>query len=394
MPGARSISIMVVDDTPQNLEELQALLEGQSYRVSAFSSARPALEAMVKSVPDLILLDIRMPEIDGIEMCRMLKSTPLTADIPVLFISSQNNPELIARAFGAGGVDYVLKPFREQEVLARVQTHLKLMKARRRLQKHQEKLSETVKQRTAELEDALDRARESDRLKTAFLASVSHELRTPLTSIIGFSDILQHTAESDDDRQYASIISNSGRQLLGLIEDLLDLVMGDKGLVTVRNRKFDLTTWFAAQSTVLRELLTSSGKEDRIELLFHPPEQPGQMVEVDPDKMAQILQHLFKNAIKFTEKGQIAFGMEKTAPDRLQCYVRDTGIGIATEDQKRIFGLFRQGDDSDTRKYGGLGIGLAVAHKIALAMGGKIRLVSRPAQGSIFYLEVPLTSEG
>ena len=390
MSGALRTTIMVVDDTPQNLDELQALLEGHSYRVSAYSRARTALKSIEKSLPDLLLLDIRMPEMNGIEMCRKLKSNPETANIPVLFISSQNNPDQIARAFKAGGVDYVLKPFREQEILARVQTHLKLLKAQRRLQKHHQKLTQTVRRRTAELEKALGQARESDRLKTTFLASVSHELRTPLTSIIGFSDILQQTAENENDREYASIISNSGRQLLGLIEDLLELVMGDKGLVAVRTRPFELQTWFATQSAVLKKLLHASGKEERIALLFHPPKQPKMTLRSDPEKMAQILQQLFKNAIKFTEQGEIAFGVEQTAPNLLQCYVRDTGIGIASEDQEAIFGLFRQADDSETRKFGGLGIGLAVAHKLAKAISGKIRLVSRPAQGSIFYFEVPV----
>lgn len=208
--------VMIVDDTPVNLRLLEELLDRAGFKVSAFPSGDLALRAAVRRPPDLILLDILMPEMDGYEVCRLLKASESLRHIPIIFISALNATGDKIRAFSRGGVDYVTKPFHEAEVLARVQAQVELVSLRRQLKEQNEKLEELVSARTRELARANKRLSELAAVKGDFLAMISHEIRTPANGVLGIGELL---LANETQGEFRDIFEQSSRRLRDLIDD-------------------------------------------------------------------------------------------------------------------------------------------------------------------------------
>jgi PAS domain S-box-containing protein len=248
-----------------------------------------------------------------------------------------------------------------------------------------------LKKTQQELIKAKEKAQESDRLKSAFLATVNHELRTPLNHILGFSELIKSGTDSDDARSFANDIQKSGKNLLTIIEDVFDLVLAEEAKIKIRKQSFRLEDQFLENKTSFEGILQSSGKEDQITLVFKPENktQTGFYI-ADKSKINQVLFHLFKNAVKFTNKGTIEMGFRILNDNQLIYYIKDTGIGIAEEKLSVIFDFFRQGDDTLTRAYGGLGIGLAISLRITKLLNGSLTVESEPGKGSTFYFAVPV----
>ncbi len=181
---------MTVDDNPANLKLLEDMLLQRGHEVRSFPLGRLALAAALMNPPDLILLDIDMPEMNGYEVCERLKSTRELSDIPVIFLSALNETQDKIKAFRSGGVDYISKPFQFDEVHARVETHLKLHHLQQALKRQNERLEEAVAARTRELAEANGRLTILDGAKNEFLNLISHELRTPLHGLLGVSDLI------------------------------------------------------------------------------------------------------------------------------------------------------------------------------------------------------------
>ncbi len=214
------ISIMVVDDSPANLRLLLELLHGKGYRVVAFTGGPQALAAAAENPPDLVLLDIWMPEMDGFEVCRRLKTDARLRDIPVLFISALTDTEDKLKAFAVGGADYITKPFQPEEVYARVQTHLTTRSLQCRLIDQNEELEQLVAERTHELAEANQRLLEMSRLKDEFLKMISHELRTPANGVLGMGMLMADLcSDTEDGALYSSVFAESSTRLINLIED-------------------------------------------------------------------------------------------------------------------------------------------------------------------------------
>jgi PAS domain S-box-containing protein len=242
-----------------------------------------------------------------------------------------------------------------------------------------------------DLEAALSRAEESDRLKSAFLSTISHELRTPLHQIMGFSELILSGADQEETLDYASVIQSSGRNLLSIIEDIFDLILVEQVHIKLRKQTFNLMDHFRDKKKSFENILQTSAKDEQIELVFKPDAKlPFCHIVSDPNKINKVLDNLFKNAVKFTQKGIIEFGSEIIDESTLMFYIRDTGIGIPKEKQSIIFDLFRQGDDSFSRSYGGLGIGLPISMKIASVLKGELTFESEPGKGSTFCLFIPV----
>jgi PAS domain S-box-containing protein len=251
-----------------------------------------------------------------------------------------------------------------------------------------------TKQKKAEeeLQKAKEKAEESNSLKSAFLATMNHELRTPLNHILGFSDLMRSGSILENITDYADIIHKSSQNLLEIIEDIFELALAEQSEIKLRLQTFKCLDLFLGNKAVLTEILEISGKKDQIELVFNADKELLlQNITSDKNKINQVLINLFKNAVKFTKSGKIEFGLKADEPGWLAFYVEDTGIGIPENKHEIIFEFFRQADDSHTREYGGVGIGLAISQKIAEVMKGTLSLESMPDKGSKFFFRIPVS---
>ena len=238
---------------------------------------------------------------------------------------------------------------------------------------------------------AKETAEESNRLKSAFLATMNHELRTPLNHILGFSELIMSGVAPEDDANFATSIQISGQSLLSIIEGVFDLALVEQANIKLRNQTFSLMDHFMENKASFDNILRTSANQEQIQLVFRPDTQwLSCYVTADRSKINQVLTNLFKNAVKFTHKGTIEFGYKVENEKNLVFYIKDTGIGIPKEKQSIIFDFFRQGDDSYTRGYGGIGVGLAIAKKITEILKGELSVVSELEQGSTFFLSIPV----
>ena len=223
------------------------------------------------------------------------------------------------------------------------------------------------------------------------MATVNHELRTPLNHILGFSELIRSGAEPEDVKSYADDILTSGKNLLSIIEDVFDLALAEEAKIRIRKQSFLLMNQFQENKASFENILQLSGKEDQINLIFKPDNKSlSGYYTADKSKINQVLDQLFKNAIKFTDRGTIEVGLKIQNPNQLIYYIKDTGIGIPEEKLSVIFDFFRQGDDTLTRAYGGLGIGLALSLRITKLLNGSLTVESEPGKGSTFYFTVPV----
>ena len=242
-----------------------------------------------------------------------------------------------------------------------------------------------------DLISAKEKAEESNRLKSAFLATMNHELRTPLNHILGFSELIMSDVAPEDNISFASSIQISGQSLLSIIEGIFDLALVEQSNIKLRNQTFSLMDHFMENKASFDNILRTSAKHEQIQLVFRPDTHwLSSYVTADRSKINQVITNLFKNAVKFTHKGTIEFGYKVENETNLVFYIKDTGIGIPKEKQSIIFDFFRQGDDSYTRGYGGIGVGLAIAKKITEILKGELKVVSEPGQGSTFSLSLPV----
>jgi len=247
---------------------------------------------------------------------------------------------------------------------------------------------------------ALEKATESDRLKSAFLATMSHELRTPLNAIIGFSDIIDEDLLVEEIINYTKIINTSGKHLLSIIEDLFDITMIESGEIKTIKENFELGSVLSNVHEIIKIEQNKTNK-DNIELKLTIPQQEQNLtINTDSSKLEQILINLLKNALKFTNKGHVHYGYslktnsepgstEQSRSTELKFFVKDTGIGVPDDKQDLIFDVFRQADDTHVRRYGGTGIGLSISKKLTELLGGKIWLESKKGKGSTFYFTIP-----
>lgn len=352
--------ILIVDDTPDNLRLLSAMLGRHQLGVRKALTGQWAIAAAQAAPPDLILLDIKMPEMSGYEVCQRLKADPLTQTIPVIFISALDDTIDKVKAFAAGGADYITKPFQEAEVLARIAHQLEL----RRLQAQLVAQNEELVRSNRELEQ--------------FASVVSHDLQQPLQSILGYTKLIGLTCPAvrqSPAQPYLENILDASDRMQQMIQDWL--AYAQAGQAQPSFAPVDCNALLDQVMLNLKVALTETQAQ------LHYGDLP--TVLGNEVQLMQLFQNLLSNALKFAQPGaapQITLAVEPL-PQAWRFSIHDNGIGIEAEHLGQIFEAFHRLHDAQS--YPGSGIGLATCHKIVERHGGQIWAESQPGLGSTFY---------
>ncbi|NHZ89270.1 response regulator [Massilia sp. CCM 8733] len=433
--------ILIVEDSPTQAERLRRLIQSKSYQVRVALNGQLALALIREQKPDLVLSDIIMPEMDGYELCHIIKSDPALRDIPVILVTALNDPKDIIRGIECGADNFVRKPYAEDYLLSRIShmllnlrlregpppeveagialylgnqkhfinagrqqildllisTYEQAVQVNSELQARERQVIELnmrLAHHAAELETInreiahknLELA-EASRMKSAFIANMSHELRTPLNAIIGFTGALLMKLPGpltpDQDKQLNTIRS-SARHLLSLINDILDVAKIEAGKVTLALERVQCQDLLNHTADTLRPLAAQKGLSLSVEL-------PLEAIVIDSDRRAltQIIINLVNNAIKFTDQGsvKVALSQRLDASGLLTEFsVSDSGAGIKPEDQSKLFQAFSQLDSTSTRHAEGAGLGLYLCQNLANLLGGNLYFTSDYGTGSTFTL--------
>ncbi|SLM32152.1 putative Response regulator receiver domain protein [Desulfamplus magnetovallimortis] len=356
--------ILIVDDTPVNIEVLGEALSPQ-YDIRVATCGRDALYLVATELPDLVLLDIMMPEMDGYEVCRRIKNDSGTSGIPVIFITAKAHKEDEQKGLSVGAIDYITKPFNLDIVKARIKNHL-------------------------ELKWTKDALIEASKAKSDFLATMSHEIRTPMNAIIGMTELALNTKLDMEQRKFLTIIRDSSNALLALINDILDISKIEAGKIELEDETFNIRETVEAVISTL----TVNAHKKKLEILSHILPKTPVWVVGDRMRLRQILVNLAGNAIKFTKSGYVLIKAYTQEPDGdflwYHFLIKDTGVGIPEDQIKRLFKAYSQLDNKMTQKYEGTGLGLTISRHLTTLMGGKIWVESEPGCGSEFHFTVPL----
>jgi signal transduction histidine kinase len=368
--GKGSYKILVVDDEPVNIQVLKNLLSIRNYSVYKAYNGQEALDLVAKGEEfDLVLLDVMMPKMSGYEVCRRLRTQYSLFNLPIVMLTAKNQVQDIVLGFQSGANDYIQKPFDKEELLARVRTLL-------------------------ELKGAMTAAMAANKAKSLFLANMSHEIRTPLNAVIGLTHLLLNTPMDDKQRDYTEKMRRAASALLGIINEILDFSNVDSGRIKLERIPFNLRRVFDDIGDFFRGQSSASGIPLRFDI---EPSVPSALLG-DPLRLQQVFINLIDNAFKFTEKGAVTVRAAVSRQDNLSVIlnfeVEDTGIGMSREQLNGIFSVFNQADNSATRKYGGVGLGLTIARQLAELMGGKIAVTSEEGKGSVFSFSCPFPRAG
>jgi len=362
--------VFIVDDDPVSLATISEVVRRGGYDVESTTHSTEAVARITALRPDVVLLDVLMSDIDGIEICRRLKETPETAGIPVIFVSRVAETAEKVRALAMGGIDYVSKPFQPDEVLARVSTQVKMGRLQR------------------DMREANTRLIELDRLKATFAAMLVHDLRSPLGTVQLTLSMLEDKLASNPDTDLRELVDLSLEGLkstLALISEMLEVYRSEQGEAPLRKERLDL-------AELLRRCATVAGLEaERRGISFEAHIAGPLAIGGDPARLERAFANLLGNALKFTSQGgHVAIEarlVESHGRHRVRVEVRDTGSGIPHADIPYVFDLYRQ---AESRQRGaGVGLGLAIVKRILDAHGATIAVKSQVGVGSVFTVELP-----
>jgi len=355
--------IIVVDDNIENLTAIKNTLK-EIYEVFPCLSASNMFDLLGHFKPDLILLDVEMPDINGYEAARKLKSNDTSKDIPIIFLTSMNEAESEMTGLNLGAVDYIHKPFAAPLLIRRIKTHLSLI-------------------------DHQTEAQNASRAKGEFLSHMSHEIRTPLNAIIGMINISLNTDDINKIKNSLERAHNASKHLMSIINDILDMSKIEAHKFELSYGEFD----FEKSLTDIFNVTNVRAEEKDIHLSVDINKNVPPYIICDELRLSQVIINLVNNAIKFTpEKGKVSLSAEKLDESNgditLRIEVADSGIGITEEQQKKLFTSYNQADNTISKNFGGTGLGLAISKEIVELMRGKIWIESELNKGSKFIFTI------
>lgn len=378
--------VLIVDDIPSNLNFLSEVLHLEGIGVIMATRGDDALKIAGYKHPDLILLDIAMPVMDGYEVCARLKSDPETQDIPVIYLTARTEPEDILKGFETGAVDYILKPFNATELIARVKTHLELRAKTEALKTINVRLEEQVKQRTAEITKANSELRESnyklaiayeelsnlDKAKDEFIRHINHELRTPLQGIHGFTLIMEDLVQSPEEKEYLQSINTLVKRLVKLSE--LSLLFTE---IKANNYKINLKPLVLKQS-INQIIETFRDSSERIKIEYCPDENLA--VNTDQRLVNTCLELVVDNALKYSPENGTVLIRTFCDSGSAGVEVLDSGPGFTTKALDSLYELFT----ADNLKFHshGFGVGLATAKVILDTLSARMQISNLPDKGA------------
>ena len=371
------MKVLIVDDNTKIMAIAEVHLKKEGLEVLCVEDGKSALESARQEKPDLILLDVDMPDMSGFEVCQILKDDAELVMIPVVFLTAADDNKSRVRGLDLGAVDYVTKPFDSFELRARVRAALRTKQLQDQLATMNLELEERVDQRTEEIKQLLEQ-------KDAFVNQLSHDLKTPLTPLVALLPMVAERTEDAESKKMLDLIMNNVDYMRNLTERTLQLAQLNSPEVSLRVEKVDLAS--EIRNTI--ESLSSVFKENGIEIVNNTT----MPLDIEADRMLikELIHNLVSNTIKYTNGDGVVTFESFLKADNVEISIKDTGIGMTIEQQKRIFEEFYKADDSRTDR-SSTGLGLTICKRIVENHGGSIRAESQGSgHGTSVHFTLPI----
>ncbi|MBT3354782.1 MAG: hybrid sensor histidine kinase/response regulator [Candidatus Scalindua sp.] len=371
------MKVLIVDDNTKIMAIAEVHLKKEGLEVLCVEDGKSALESARQEKPDLILLDVDMPDMSGFEVCQILKDDAELVMIPVVFLTAADDNKSRVRGLDLGAVDYVTKPFDSFELRARVRAALRTKQLQDQLATMNLELEERVDQRTEEIKQLLEQ-------KDAFVNQLSHDLKTPLTPLVALLPMVAERTEDVESKKMLDLIMNNVDYMRNLTERTLQLAQLNSPEVSLRVEKVDLAS--EIRNTI--ESLSSVFKENGIEIVNNTTTP----LDIEADRMLikELIHNLVSNTIKYTNGDGVVTFESFLKDDNVEISIKDTGIGMTIEQQKRIFEEFYKADDSRTDR-SSTGLGLTICKRIVENHGGSIRAESQGSgHGTSVHFTLPI----
>lgn len=368
--------ILVADDVDSNLKMLSSLMEKNGFDTIKAEGGKQAIEMAYQYLPDLILLDIMMPEVDGFEVCEELKINPNTCEIPIIFITGKSDPGDIIKSLRIGAADYVTKPYNIVELSSRVKTHIELKRSKDEIKKYHK-----------ELEEARSELEKINKNKDIFFSIIAHDLKGAFSGFIGLSELLFHEfseLKTDEIMQIVSSMNNSAHRLYNFLDNILEWSRSQMGRVEFNPTPFDIA------DIVSKNLIhfAPMANDKNIDLISAV--EPNTFIYADSNMLNTVIRNLISNAIKFTRGGgEVKVFTNGNDNQNISLSIQDTGVGIHENDLKKLFRIDKKFSNPGTNEEIGTGLGLILCKELIERNGGSITVNSRLGHGSKFTVKIP-----
>lgn len=389
--SSKNFEVLIVDDIPENLQVLANILDKQGMDVSYASSGYEALNSLKAELPDLILLDISMPEMDGYKVCEIIKSNTETRDIPVIFLTARDQTEDIIKGFKIGAVDYITKPFNVEEMTTRILTHLELKHSRDSMAKY----IKIIKEKNRQISEQNKQLKDLNATKDKFFSIIAHDLTSPFHTLISISDLLASKFKQfppEKVERYIHLIQESTKNTYSLLENLL-------AWSRTQTNKIELfPEYINVQKQVIDSIKLLRGMANRKNISLSYSAADNLVVYADENMLTTILRNLISNALKFTEKnGRVIIKAKnitkklknKRITEFVEITVSDTGVGIPEQKMNELFRIDKSRSTCGTENEKGTGLGLVLCKEFVEINGGAITGKSTLGEGSDFIFTLP-----